>query len=397
MATVFFSYSHRDEVMRDELEMHLSALKRQGLIESWHDRRILVGDEWAREIDRNLNDADIILLLISPYFIASDYCYELEMRRAIERHEEGEARVIPVIIEPCDWQNTPFSKLQAVPTNGTPISKFSNQHEGFLEVVTAIKKAVIAKGNVPLRDHRGVEHCQEDLGKEINLDLVLIPGGSFMMGSPDGQGKDNERPQHEVTVKSFLMGKYVVTQAQWKAVATLPEVNRVLTADPSRYKGDNRPVECVTWDDAVEFCKRLSKKTGREYRLPSEAEWEYACRAGTKTSFYFGESLTLDLPNYDTGPTADVGSFPANAFGLYDMHGNVWEWCLDHWHENYEGAPTDGSAWLSSDSNKSRLLRGGFVLIEPDNCCSALRYRYMRDVKNDGFGFRVVCDSSWAL
>ena len=142
MIKLFFSYCHRDETMRDELEVHLSALKRQGTIESWHDRRIIVGEEWAEEIDHYLNEADIILLLVSPYFIASDYCYNIEMARAMERHEKGETRVIPVILEPCRWQGMPFGKLQAVPTDGKPISKFPNLHDAFLEVVQAIEKAV---------------------------------------------------------------------------------------------------------------------------------------------------------------------------------------------------------------------------------------------------------------
>lgn len=141
MAVVFFSYSHLDEAMRNELEVHLAPLKRQGAIATWHDRCIIAGDEWGKEIDHYLEIADIILLLISPYFIASDYCYDIEMTRALERHEQGSARVIPVILEPCDWQSMPFGKLQSVPTNGKPISKFPNQHDGFLEVAQAIRKA----------------------------------------------------------------------------------------------------------------------------------------------------------------------------------------------------------------------------------------------------------------
>jgi formylglycine-generating enzyme required for sulfatase activity len=169
-------------------------------------------------------------------------------------------------------------------------------------------------------------------------------------------------------------------------------------------------VEQVSWDDAVEFCQRLSKHTGREYRLPSEAEWEYACRAGTTTPFHFGSTITPDLANYDgnytygAGPkgkyreqTTDVGSLPPNALGLYDMHGNVWEWCLDHWHDTYEGAPTDGSAWLSSGESKLRLLRGGSWGSLPRNCRSALRYWYARVNQYYSLGFRLVCASSWAL
>ncbi|NEP16473.1 MAG: SUMF1/EgtB/PvdO family nonheme iron enzyme [Leptolyngbya sp. SIO4C1] len=283
------------------------------------------------------------------------------------------------------------------------------------EVVT-----VDAKGKEIKREQRSAEYRREELGQGVTLDLVQIPGGTFLMGSPDGEGDSDEHPEHEVTIKPFLMGKSPVTQAQWQAIAALPKIERDLKSDPARFKGDNRPVEKVIWDDAVEFCQRLSRKTGREYRLPSEAEWEYACRASTKTPFHFGETITTDLANYrgtdwtyegttypghyGQGPkgeyreqTTDVGSFPANAFGLYDMHGNVWEWCLDHWHKNYEGAPTDGSAWLSSDDSKYRLLRGGSWLSDPDLCRSAYRTWLARDDRDDFVGFRVVCASSWAL
>jgi formylglycine-generating enzyme required for sulfatase activity len=275
------------------------------------------------------------------------------------------------------------------------------------EVVT-----VDAKGKIASRKQRQAEYRREDLGNGITLDLVCIPGGTFTMGSPDS--KENrtyaERPPHQVRVQPFLMGKYQVTQAQWQAVVAWPKIDRDLEADPARFKGKNRPIEQVSWDDAVEFCQRLSKHTGREYRLPSEAEWEYACRAGTTTPFHFGSTITPDLANYDgnytygAGPkgkyreqTTDVGSFPPNALGLYDMHGNVWEWCLDHWHDTYEGAPTDGSAWLSSRDNTQQLRRGGSWASYPRDCRSANRNGSARDSQNYLIGFRIVCASSWAL
>ena len=225
------------------------------------------------------------------------------------------------------------------------------------------------------------EHFIEDLGNNITLDMVAIPGGSFTMGATrDEKGsQDNERPQHQVIVQPFLMGKYLVTQAQWKAVAALPKVNSNLEPEPSKFKGDNLPVEQISWYDAVEFCDRLSRYTGKRYCLPSEAEWEYACRAGTTTPFHFGKTITGKLANYNASKifanepkgkyregTTAVGQFLPNAFGLHDMHGNVWEWCLDDWHDNYENASTDGSAWLYNNDNiyqktGSASLRGGFL------------------------------------
>ncbi|NEO64399.1 MAG: formylglycine-generating enzyme family protein, partial [Moorea sp. SIO4G2] len=217
------------------------------------------------------------------------------------------------------------------------------------------------QSNLIINHHwREIQYFAEDLGNGITLDMVAIPDGTFMMGSPETEKghKKNESPQHQVTVKSFFMGKYPVTQAQWQSVAALPQVNRKLDPNPSRFNGKHRPVERVSWYDAVEFCERLSQYTKRPYRLPSEAEWEYACRAGTTTPFHFGETITTYLANYDGNydytysfgskgksvqETTPVGSFGVgNDFGLYDMHGNVWEWCADHWHDNYIGAPTDG-------------------------------------------------------
>jgi formylglycine-generating enzyme required for sulfatase activity len=259
----------------------------------------------------------------------------------------------------------------------------------------------------------------QDLANDTQLEMMLIPGDTFIMGSPpeELEHRDRESPQHSVTVQPFFMGKYQVTQAQWRFVAQLPQVNKELDPEPSNFKGDgstsltnNRPVEQVSWKDAVEFCDRLSQYTGRTYRLPSEAEWEYACRAGTKTPFHFGETITTDLANYDgestygdgvegvnRGETTEVGSFGvANNFGLYDMHGNLDEWCLDDWHDNYKDAPTDGSAWFSSDdklSDKSgrAVLRGGSWVNDPRNCRSAARLNFNRDDHYINVGFRVVC------
>ncbi|WP_364418155.1 formylglycine-generating enzyme family protein [Moorena sp. SIO3H5] len=269
------------------------------------------------------------------------------------------------------------------------------------------------------RHRRQIQYFTEDLGNGITLDMVAIPGGTFLMGSPETEeGHSNsESPQHQVTVKSFFMGKYQVTQAQWQAVAALAQVNTELKPNPSYFKGDDRPVERVSWDDAVEFCERLSQHTKRPYRLPSEAEWEYSCRARTTTPFHFGETITTDLANYHgkytygSGPkgkyvqeTTPVGSFGVgNDFGLYDMHGNVWEWCADHWHSNYEDAPTDGSAWQDESNNDNyndnnwRLLRGGCWDYNPVLCRSGSRLNYNPALRHYGnnMGFRVVCAQEW--
>ncbi|HEY9802925.1 MAG TPA: bifunctional serine/threonine-protein kinase/formylglycine-generating enzyme family protein [Leptolyngbyaceae cyanobacterium] len=267
------------------------------------------------------------------------------------------------------------------------------------EVVT-----VDTGGRVVNRDRSQAQYLVEELNKDITLEMVSIPGGAYLMGSPNFEGDADERPQHQVAIAPFFMGKYPITQAQWRAVAGLPKIKQALNPYPSKYKGQNRPVENVTWHEVLEFCARLSQKTGREYRLPSEAEWEYACRAGTTTSFHFGEALTSDLASFSDAEsqnieaksryrkeTTDVGSFRvANAFGLYDMHGLVWEWCADPWHINYNGAPTDGTVWSEGGDIYRRVLRGGSWNFSAELCRSASRSWNESDGGLRICGFRVV-------
>jgi formylglycine-generating enzyme required for sulfatase activity len=242
----------------------------------------------------------------------------------------------------------------------------------------------------------------------VDLDMMAIPGGSFKMGAlqDEPESRDSELPQHDVKLQSFYLGRYPVTQEQWRVVAGYQRINKALNPDPSEFKETNLPVERISWEDAQEFCQRLSAATGKNYRLPSEAEWEYACRAGTVTPFHFGETITSDLANYDgsetyndgpkgkdRGKTTTVGTFPANDWGLHDMHGNVWEWCADDWHGSYEGAPADGSAWMDSErSNITKLLRGGSWYFNPGICRSANRISDARVNANHDVGFRVCCE-----
>ncbi len=221
-----------------------------------------------------------------------------------------------------------------------------------------------------------------DLGQGIILELLRIPAGKFMMGSNE---RDNEKPIHEVTIQPFYLGKYPITQEQYQAV---------MGSNPSHFKGAKLPVEQVSWDDAVKFCEKLSQND-KKYRLPSEAEWEYACRAGTQTQYCFGddESKLEDYAWYDENSgstTHPVGEKKPNAFGLYDMHGNVWEWCSDRWHENYEKAPTDGSSWETGTVENYRALRGGSWYDYARNCRSGLRNWLGADLDDNDCGFRVV-------
>ena len=304
------------------------------------------------------------------------------------------------------FQKNPTSELKSViASSGVELKDF-----GF-QVVTVNKQGEEVK-----RERSQAQYFTEELGNFVTLDMVAIPGGKFIMGTEDREierlvqkygwsGYRREKPQHEVTVQPFFMGKYPVTQAQYQ---------QIMGNNPSNFQGDNRrPVEQVSWNDAVEFCQRLSKQIGKEYRLPAEAEWEYAARAGTIKPFHFGETITTDLANYRgtdleisgkvyPGNYADepkgqyreettaVGIFPPNAFGLYDMHGQVWEWCQDDFHENYGGAPIDGRAWISGSSSK-KVVRGGSWYYSPISCLSANRGSNDPETRSYIGGFRVVC------
>ncbi len=232
----------------------------------------------------------------------------------------------------------------------------------------------------------------ENLPNGLTLEMVGLPAGQFLMGSPDSDpdAKSYEKPQHQVKINSFAIGKYPVTQAQYQAV---------MGTNPSYFKiNPQNPVERISWDDAQAFCQKLSQITGKTYRLPTEAEWEYACRGGTTTRFYFGDDANqlADYAWYDGnsgGKTHPVGQKKPNAWGLYDMSGNVWEWCEDNWHDSYKNAPSDGSAWLTNDNNY-KLLRGGSWYDRPAYCRSASRVFYLRrDIIDFNYviGFRVVC------
>ena len=314
-------------------------------------------------------------------------------------------------ISPSDGdieKETPVSSQPESATTTEPKSELIKSEP--FQVIT-----VNAKGQEIEPETRQVEYFTEDLGNDVMLEMVSIPGGKFLMGTEeeeierlvkkfDREYFRREKPQHEVTVKPFYMGRYPITQRQWQAV---------MGNNPAEFKDSpQNPVENVSWHDAVEFCQKLSAKTGRKYRLPSEAEWEYACRGRTKTPFHFGATITGKLANYDATrtyaeeapgeyreKTTPVGSFPPNRFGLYDMHGNVWEWCADNWHDNYEGAPTDGSAWTTGGDKNNSPLRGGSWNNLPNLCRSAYRFNSIRGRDNisNYVGFRVVSESGRTL
>jgi formylglycine-generating enzyme required for sulfatase activity len=272
-------------------------------------------------------------------------------------------------------------------------------------------------GNLSRRDHYQASCFTEFLGNGVVLEMVRIPEGAGQIGSPIfEEGHSDDEEIHPAQFTEFFMGKYPITQAQWKAVALLPQVNCSLNPEPSCFKGLNRPVEQVSWYDAIEFCARLSRATERLYRLPTEAEWEYACRAKTTSPFHLGETLSTDWANYrgedhfgkgrtkqgiryrgsygkgstgiDRKETTEVGHFQAaNAFGLYDMHGNISEWCSHHSYENSSDSLLNQQCLIEE---AQQPLRGGSWRSSPSACRSAFRLQTSPSCREAFIGFRVV-------
>ena len=302
------------------------------------------------------------------------------------------------------WQF--LNRWGVVPQLPTIATGSETAHKNFTETTDIYTKQFLAVTTGSETVHK---NFTETINDHVHLEMIAIPAGEFLMGSPAGEGEDSEKPQHKVSIPPFYISKYLVTNVQCRAVLSLPKVARnfydcVLKSHLISYAD---PVVKISWFEAVEFCQRLSKHTGREYRLPTEAEWEYACRAGTVTPFYFGETITHDLAIYTHGDQFKhmtrmncpkyVGRRPPNAFGLYDMHGNVSEWCADAWHENYDGAPTDGSAWTHGGKDNYSPLRGGSWSTDADECRSASRTDSYRETNWEDVGFRVVCGADSTL
>jgi formylglycine-generating enzyme required for sulfatase activity len=452
----------------ERLQTMIRPLVRSEALRLWDDSRIPPGAKWKAEIEKALASAKVALLLVSDDFLASEFVINKELPPLLRAAEAEGLCILWVCLGPCFYEATPIHEYQAVLPPGEPLEALSPvQQKAALKTIAGPIRAALrsedAAAQVPpapvppaqvqtrpvpaplpappastaapaptdssrlqlfatstclLRQEGGrwsmerrplqVEGYREELGEGVALTMLKIPAGSFLMGSPEGEPErfDDEGPQHEVTLGAFWMAQTPITQAQWRTVAAWQKLERDLKPDPAQFKGANRPVERVSWHDAQEFCRRLSQRTGQRYGLPSEAQWEYACRAGSTTPFHFGASLTPELANYDgnncyvngpkgpnRGQTTEVASFPANDWGLHDMHGNVWEWCEDHWHDSYNLAPGDDQPWLiaAAAANEQKLLRGGSWIGDPGDCRSAYRSHDEAVSDDDDVGFRVVC------
>jgi formylglycine-generating enzyme required for sulfatase activity len=501
----FICYAHEDHEVVEGLKKQLVIFEKKGLLQIWSDGKILPGEHWDKSIKNQLEYAEIILLFISVDFINSDYIEKIELQAALQRHRDGHATLIPIIVRPCHWaEYFDIGQFQALPNKARPIlsSHFPHRDEAFFEIAEGLKKtaedfrekklAATARAEAEAaaekeqaekaarqataaklqrnkddaawkaakeldtieayesylekdyklheteaherisvleeleakrrteqktkdkaaalaaeaRRAKEAEAEQKRLAEEAQKNdpfhhlMIPIKGGSFSMGS---NMVDNEKPVHQVTVPDFNLCKYLVTQAQWK---------QIMGNNPSHNEGDGLPVEMVSWFDVQEFLKKLNKKTGKTYRLPSEAEWEYAARGGQLSKgFEYAGSNDLNEVGWfreyssdkplsgewgndkiivNNGKTHPVGQKKPNELGLYDMSGNVYEWCEDDWHDNYKLAPNDGSAWVDTPRDAARVIRGGDSSMYSSGCSNAHRLDSEPDNREYFIGYRLA-------
>ncbi|NEZ65135.1 TIR domain-containing protein [Leptolyngbyaceae cyanobacterium CCMR0082] len=407
---IFLAHASEDKpIMRHLYE----SLKQRGY-HPWLDEKDLIpGQEWRVEIPKVIRNSSIFVACLSSRSVTKDGYIQREFRMALNEcanKPPGTIYLIPIRLDDCIIPDLRQNELGVNLRDYQWLNYFES--DGFEKLISAIQYQ-FSDPNAPTSPYHDlsieyvkadacsnktvkllgqVNYHSENLDDEVTLDMIQIPGGNFMMGSSETEkGRSSaESPLHQVNISEFMMGKYPVTQQQWQIIAALPKIERDISPVPSIFKGSFCPIVRISWYDTQEFCARLSNLTGQTYRLPSEAEWEYACRAGTEEPFYFGETITKDLANCARNEigTTNVSQYPPNAFGLYSMHGNVLEWCQDTWHDNYDAAPTDGSAWLGSYQDE-RVSRGGSYGHSPCYCRSASRHRHKAIFLNNNIGFRV--------
>jgi len=387
---IFIAYAHADEAFLRPLRKHLAVLEDDG-VSIWYDGEILPGEEWDVSIKKRLKAADIILLLVSIDFLTSDYVKGTELPTALSRHGAGECTVVPVIVRNCLWQKK-LGNLQALPKEAFPVENWSSRDSAYHNVVEGLDRMIQVIKNPQAAKERAKKENEENerhyLTKLLHGSMVFIKGGNFEMGSKD---HDSSKPIHNVNIPDFYICKYPVTQAQWKMITG---------NNPSHFNdNDNYPVDCISWYNAKEFIKKLNAKTGQKYRLPTESEWEYAARGGSKTNgFKYAGSNNLNevgwYANNSNRTPSPVGRKKPNELGLFDMSGSVEEWCEDIWHDNYKGAPIDGSARMIGKYEYLRVSRGGSRNNYDDYNCSVHRRSGFHWANENGpYGFRLAHDS----
>ncbi len=429
---LFCSYSHADEAMWHELQKHLEVLRRTGLIDIWSDKRIDAGNDWADEIDSHLESAKIVLFLISSDFLASNYCMDIEVKRAIERHNAGDACLVPIILRPVDWFGHPLSQFQALPSHAKPITQWADQDEGFLSVATGLRRIVedfqkknrsesklrpadeasslieakhtatiempsgnrtrlIAIGITAVfaiiggiwLKNKSVKPAVTPLMTHVNsVDKTLyvrIPAGNYVRGCTPEQtacGAD-ARPALQVEISSpFWIAQTPVTTQNYQTYLRATSFQTLADSQSPRIPYD--PVTQVSWHDASNYCQWAGG------RLPFEAEWEYAARSGENGAEPVGWFLS------DSGSgTHRVATVPPNRWSLYDTLGNVWEWCLD-WYDPQYYSHSPSSSPLGPDTGSRRIIRGGSWRDDAGGIFTYTRNSLPPESRADNVGFRCV-------
>ena len=373
----------------------------------WLDSEdLLPGQFWKAEVPKAIRGAAVFLACLSSRLVAKVGYVQNEFRTALAafgQRPPGSIYLVPMRLDDCEVPDLQIPDLGHGLRDVQWVDLFADDGlDRLLRALTkgagiAPKASAQPSGPVSLQVFRDIDApwCPE---------MVVIPAGRFLMGSPPAEeGRDDdEGPQHFVTIaEPFALGRYPITFEEYDEFAAT--TMREAPSDDGWGRG-RRPAINLSWDDAQDYVAWLSGQTGETYRLPSEAEWEYACRAGTTTPFHVGATISTEQANYNgtlmtygsgkqgvyRGQTMPVGAFPANAFGLCDMHGTVWEWCADSWHENYVGAPADGSAWLEGGEQDKRVSRGGSWFEWPGALRSADRSRGKPGGRYVDEGFRVA-------
>ncbi len=382
--SIFIAYAHTDEAYLKLLRKHLSLLE-DDAVSIWYDGEILPGQEWDHEIKTRLHSADIILLLVSIDFLTSDYVRGTELPAALNRHGSGQSIVVPVIVRSCGWTQK-LGTLQALPKDGFPVENWSSKDSAFHNVFEGVER-IISTMNKP--------QAQTTLPKPIihgiNIDpfkdsMILLDGGQFEMGIFQKYQYVDARPPHPVKIAPFHLCKSLVTREQFYAIIGKKSV----------IKKKNEPISRVSREEVDAFLDALNGQFGRRYRLPSEAEWEFAARGGkTRKKFEYSGSDNIDEVAWyrkNTKEAMPVMQKKANSAGIFDMSGNVWEMCEDLWHENYEKAPTDGKPWLLDGHNKYRVVRGGSFEDNDIACKVFVRGSTTPKHKSSVLGFRLAHD-----
>jgi hypothetical protein len=382
---VFIVYARKDAEYLEELRGHLRPMERAGMLKIWCDSEIDAGAKWEEATLHKMVTADVILLVVSAAYYDTSHVYEKELNYALQRHEKGEATVIPIIIRPCDYDSDPIvNSLQVLPKEATPVSEFPNRDNTWLNIIRGVREEVEKReeieNNISKRTQEADERLYSGGNSKIKYSFdyqtTFVVGGSFLMGSPEGEnGREFHECQHQASVDNFYIGTYLVTQKQWRDVmgGSNTEANNLFKRlFPGRFKSsDDYPVVNVNWNDVNEFIRILNKKTEGAWRLPTEAEWEYAARGGSlsKGYVYAGSNDPNKVSwndNNSDNKMHPVGEKAPNELGLYDMSGNVWEWCEDlaRLYPCCKGGDYTGY---------SRVIRGGSWNFPPRFCRVACR------------------------